>query len=618
MKTNRYIQQICLAALALIALSCSQEEGVEKKNPEYNPSGVYSFVASAGHGEVTGDATDTRATMGPGSASWTKGDKVRLSITNKGTTDLVSMFNAIPLEAMSAAEHTTFFAELVQTQYTSLTNPSGRHFDYYSFFPDTINGWVRSSFPSTLQFTMPNAYTIAPNTFVPALYAPMVAVVKDKAPEIFLPKEDADLGTQIGGLHFDYKHILSYAAIEMDVRLLPGAHVTSITMTVGGGTNINGTMTYTPSNGNYTLSGGSNSFTVTISGGLSAGTGDVVYIPMPVKDLSGQTLTFSFTTNSSNYSYHNVTTSACGINFERGKIHRIRVAPAAEYKAETNFTVTKSGYYYIEAWGGDGGSGETNRTGGVSQKISGLYQLTEGQSINLYVGSAGTSTNATGGGTPPAGGTNGSSYGNGGAGGNGGGERPGGKGGGGGAGTFVFLNGTSLSSNLLLVSGGGGGGGGSAHSNTAHAGGTGGNGGAITSSDIVSSNGVNGNKESHSRSGSGGQGNGTGGSGKNGNGDAGSTTNGDGGKGANGVNGFQVIAYYAGGGAGGGGGGGWLRGGGGGGDSSLGGNAGAGGGGAGGASYLNQEKTVSKPGLTLPTNTRPSANGHVVITFFRE
>ncbi|MDL2255426.1 hypothetical protein LJC38_02445 [Parabacteroides sp. OttesenSCG-928-K15] len=624
MKTNRYILGICMAVLALFTLSCGQEEGFnqEKEMAENNPSGPYSFIASGGRSQTKGETPDTRATLDLTTYKykWEPGDAVVLSITPKDQTTIVTGFNGIELLAMTqkATEHTNFMADLVQQQYENLTTTENARFDFYSFFPSNLEGWnsTSSTFPATLQFTMPNSYTIAANTFVQAKYAPMIAMVKDKEPEIFIPKDDVDLGTQIGGLHFNYEHILSYAAIEMDVKLMP-ENVTSITMTVGSGTNdatrINGNISYNLSDSSYTLSGGSNNVTVTIpNGGLTAGDGSAVYIPMPVKDLSGEKLTFTFNTGSSSNTYKSLTTATvCGINFERGKIHRIRVAPAAQYAAGTSFTVTKSGYYYIEAWGGDGGKGgrsyqnDTQTAGGVAQKVSGLYYLNAGTSFSLYIGSAGVSKPAgisAGSGAGATGGTNGLANGGGGSGGDGyrhpntlfNGSQYSGAGGGGGAGTFVFAGGTSLPANLLIVSGGGGGsGGGSANSLGSYSiGGKGGNAGTGGSTS------ENGDQATNS----GGQG---------------ATTFTDAPTGGNGTNGGKGGTSKAPGGGGGGGGGGYQFGGNGGFGGSDGGNANAkgGGGGKGGQSYIATQKP--NPGYTLPSNDRPSSNGYVIITYFR-
>lgn len=641
MKTKNYILHLFIAILAVFAVSCGDEEGLhkdkEKEKGENNPSGRYSIIVSAGRSQAKGDRSDTRATLDLDTYiyRWDVGDRVVMSVTPFGESSIVDGFDGIELLAMNmdTARYTTFLAELGQEQFVNLVG-DGPHFDFYSYFParDDIKNEINDDlFPASLQFVMPASYTLVPNTFVEAKYAPMVAIAEDIEPEISYPEEDGDQSyCQLGGIDFEYKHILSYAAIDMDVRLLPDP-VTAIKMKVDGPDNIiNGTMTYDISSGGYSFENGSDSVTINITDdGLTVGSDQLLYIPMPVKDLSGHTFTFTFTTaNTKKYAYKTLTTTS-GVNFERGKIHRIHVAPAAEYKEGTSFEVTQSGLYYIEAWGGDGGAGASGGaaggTAGVSNRIAGLYQLTVGQTVFLYVGSAGITHTGTGTGTV-AGGSNGCSYGKGGEGGGGGPSgatyNPGRKGGSGGAGTFVFFNGTS-DSNIRLVSGGGGGGGGANNAETDIAGGAGGNGGTENRNGSDGKRGGNGN-----HSGNGGNGSGVGGDGGSAGAPGGSSdSNGNGGYGATGNTG--TIWSASGSGAGGGGGG-WngsntnLNGGGGGGEgghrstsTSAANRAGGGGGGAGGASYLTG--TADSPGISLPTPAkRPSTNGYVVITPIRQ
>jgi hypothetical protein len=152
------------------------------------------------------------------------------------------------------------------------------------------------------------------------------------------------------------------------------------------------------------------------------------------------------------------------------------------------FTVPKTGYYYIEAWGGDGGNGGNSRTGnvinskaggngGLGAHKAGLYYFTEGQLLQVQVGGAGgnganadTDNIATSGAMGLA-----TYFGSGGAGGNGKvnpGGNGGGGGGGGGAASGVLLGSTDLS-NIILVAAGGGGGGGAGSSGIGGAGGIG-------------------------------------------------------------------------------------------------------------------------------------------------
>jgi hypothetical protein len=139
-----------------------------------------------------------------------------------------------------------------------------------------------------------------------------------------------------------------------------------------------------------------------------------------------------------------------------------------------------AGYYYVEAWGGDGGTGnqitgqDGNGWGGISAgaggsggKQAGLYYFAKNDVINIAVGGAGTNAgidqNA-----PGAGGN--SSIGAGGAGGAGG-RNTGqnawnqGRPGAGGGGASGITKGAGETPSYLLVAGGGGGGGGYAYSN---------------------------------------------------------------------------------------------------------------------------------------------------------
>lgn len=88
--------------------------------------------------------------------------------------------------------------------------------------------------------------------------------------------------------------------------------------------------------------------------------------------------------------------------------------------SEQVVTVPISGYYYISAWGGNGGYGGrgeranlTQSPGGISNEISGVYFLNKGETIYIYVGGAGESSpEGNGYGPGKAGGTNGLNAGN--------------------------------------------------------------------------------------------------------------------------------------------------------------------------------------------------------------
>jgi hypothetical protein len=236
------------------------------------------------------------------------------------------------------------------------------------------------------------------------------------------------------------------------------------------------------------------------------------------------------------------------------------------------------GYYYIEAWGGDGGSGTNNGVGGQGAMQTGLFYFATGQIIDVVIGERGTDADADGAQNGAGSGGN-SSIAAGGRGGNGGTNNQGNEGyagaGGGGA------SGISIDGRISLVAGGGGGGGGLTKGNN-------------TNSDYAIGN----------------------------NGAVGVTTNTPNGAiGRNGIGGNGNNTY--GGGGGGGGGGGYIFGGDGG-NGGASGNANAvrpGGGGNGGANYLTGNSTNDK-NYTLPNNSdnRPvkeeeEGNGAVIISF---
>lgn len=627
MRSNK----ILAAIVGLLVVACGkveEHEAVNKRNTEPYTEGGYAFRIAGGYGRAEDAEAGSRAYLDTDSYPdadsypyyWTPNDRVGLSIAPAGSWPTAPLFNiAMSSDITEKTLHTSFKGDLTRDQFHAMSPYTS--FDYYSYYP--YNASLSNTYPK-IRFSIPGAMTLTPGVFEP-LYAPMVAERKGARSICYPVMSDDAL------LHFDYAHVMSYAAIELDVNLLPQQTITSITLTNKSGTSICGTYEYdlSTSSGAY-LSGGGSTITITLTEGLTVGSRKALYIPMPPgSTMASQKFEMTFTGTSANGNkYENTTFS--GTTFVRGTIHRLRVAPVVKYAKSEQFPITQSGYYYVEAWGGDGGSGmggtrdnptNANRAaGGVSNKIAGIYKFNSGDVIYLYLGTAGTDAWQTGAGTPlPTGGTNGSPYGgNGGRGGNGGTDvRYGGQGGGGGAGTFMFVGGTSAG-NIRLVSGGGGGGGGRAYANTERNGGAGGAGSATANSN--GSSGADG--QNSDAGGKAGNGNGSGGSGNgNGqNGGAGSTTNGNGGDGGKGADGQQIAFIYAAGAGGGGGGGGYQRGGGGGGGGSrttISVNAGGGGGGAGGASYVGS--TVAPPsGKTLPSgNSRPSTDGYVIITFLQ-
>ncbi len=586
-KTYGYARGIFLAAA--LAMACVSCEGYQDGGVSIGGEGVWPFSISAGQ---KGAGTDTRAVLRNGAYLWTLGDQAGLTVADANSMDPGALiaFNVrmtATTNSYQGVSHTTFTGALDQNQLDRLS--SGERFDYYSYFP--YNPDRANTFPN-IRFSIPARLDLRPNEFKPA-YTPMVAdVVEDEKPAVYLKGQELVHGDQI---HFDYKHIMSYAAIEMDVRLLPQP-VTAITLINNNGTLICGTYQYDMSAAGPGYVGeyisGRDSITINIIDGLNVGNETVLYVPMPPgKDMSGETFTLKFTGGSSSNRYEDITIP--GINFTRGRIHRLRVAPVVKYTADEHFTVSKEGYYHIAAWGGDGGMGGKGErgvvrsSGGTAQKTADLYYLEKGTPLHIYLGSTGESRpgDITGSGPGGIGGTNGYGSGAGGTGGKGFqyGVGLSGAGGGGGGGTFILKG-----SQIILVSGGGGGGGGGA--------------GSISGT--------------FSNGGSGGEGGGgDGGDGTNGGGAGATAFNGgsDGGTGGDGNQGANAP-----GGGGGGGGGGYNGGNGGnGGDNGLGGASKGGGGGKGGESYVATQ--VTKPGFTAPADNRPSdrTHGYAVITFVR-
>lgn len=182
--------------------------------------------------------------------------------------------------------------------------------------------------------------------------------------------------------------------------------------------------------------------------------------------------------------------------------------------AEQIYEIPVSGFYYISAWGGNGGLGGrgqqtslTQSNGGISQDISGVYYLEKGETIYIYVGGAGESApegNGTGSGF--AGGINGLNAGN--NSGNGGNGGAGGKnygqsnysgaGGGGGAASILLKQSHNISS-IVLASGGGAGAGGGFGSITGSLsyGGYGGDGATKPTADATPLNGADGSTASN-------------------------------------------------------------------------------------------------------------------------
>ena len=662
MNTNRNILRAFLAAaVTVLAVSCSKDDAADaKKAAQGNDSGdgLYSFSISAGQEQEAGTRADLN--LSTYAYSWEAGDQVGLTVTPAGSSAVTALNLPLTKEGSATEPHANFSGRITKAQLDALSSGT---FDYYSYYPFN-SSFVNASTPGQIQFSVPSPYSATPGQFVDSIYAPMVAAKTGQPSIVHL---DGETLVHNGNLiHFDYQHVMSYAAIEMDVNLLPaGVNVTSITIASNNNVMLWGTYTCTDmATGAGSYSGGTNVLTITIPGGLTVGSGQVLYVPMPVSNVSG--FTFTFQTNSGTQGYEDINTTANvnfttkGVNFQRGYIHPIRLAPAARYTYVGNpdgvkFQITQDGLYFIEAYGGNGGNKEPQpgnivATGGTSYNINGLYDLNAGDWITMYIGAHGTNSTGTGSSGQisgnAAGGTNGSMYGRGGNGGtyNTGTPNNSERGSGGGAATFVFRTNYQPGNNptfqlpddIVLVSGGGGGSGGAAtgiwDSAAASNGGAGASMANITNDNGIGSNGDSGgNINQDGKFGSGNRtagAGGTDGSANGSSGTAGSNTTGNGGNGGNGGGGGLSSIFYSAGGGGGGGGGGWSTGGGGGGGGSNrgagGARPGAGGGGGGGQSYLSVVDAVpTPPGYTLiehprvdPGNNVP-INGYVFITFLR-
>jgi hypothetical protein len=644
---------VAVAAVGLLAASCikdSAERLVWNNGTGGNGSGLqagYALVVSAG-----GDSENTRASLGDYNPvtqkypyTWNTNDIIKLLVTPVGSTTAISTrFDKIDLAATeNGVSHSNFTRSLTAAMYADLQEAPT--FDYYAYFPNTAVTVNDDNFPNSITFSLPSSYpSLAANSFAGAKTPMVAAAVKNHAPDIMFFENSmpaADVRDPAGdggdGIHFTFDHTTSYAAIEFDVRLFStDVTVSNLRMTMGSASNANtwicGDYTYDIASGTGSITGnGSNTILLSGTNILTIGTGQKLYIPMPVKDYSGQTFTFTYTLGSAAKGTYGGTTTTTiggtGMNFESGKIHSILIAPkTAIYTASDSFTVSHTGYYFIEAWGGNGGSGgDTDisttyggdgygAAGGNGLPIRGIYKLNANTPLFVQVGAAGTdgdnghnysynTSNALGG-------TNGTSLGYGANGGAGGGGRydnqwsakSGAGGGGGGGASMVFRTNNTSPSNIIIASGGGGGGGGAGGSHNAGAGGN--------------SNGTGGTVAGDSPHGDGG------------NGWSGSYTYGVPGNGSIDGTKSNSTTNIRGGGGGGGGGGGWNGATGGGGQSGTGGDTqqnaawhndrGAGGGGAGG-----QSSQVTPDALPVNFN-RPSdsskpasvgANGVVIITF---
>ncbi len=345
--------------------------------------------------------------------------------------------------------------------------------------------------------------------------------------------------------------------------------------------------------------GGSENYTFTFANGvldptavdmdnatlLDAGVGAIFM--MPQQNTTGITIDITYTIGSTNEAKQ----ATMPVSWAPGMSYAITFAISSSgvvipdplpqtFTESDTYVVTKDGYYFIEAWGGDGGNGGTRNAftggaGGQAQRVFGIFEFNVNDILYIQVGAAGASgvnNNNAGGG----GGGQGLYFGSGGDGGNGGGNN-GRKGGGGGAASGILLNGTAML-DIIMASAGGGGGGGAGNGGTAGVGGIPEVAGATAGNAIGGVGGVLGTSP-----------NSTGG-----------TTN-SGNKGGGGGGGGGYLTYSGGGG----------------GVNAQNNNVGGAGGG-GGANYVDASGNQSNPGnIPTPNNPRPAnvGNGAVIITY---
>lgn len=493
-----------------MAVACNKDELAPIGGDETRV-GEHTLMVSAGRNAAEGDEPSTRAWLDVSTAPyvywWDARETILLTVAAEGSTGniqpIADILNKLPFRGTNTvrATHANFTSDRADAVYAYLQ--SANSFDYYALY---ANGFgtaklTSTNFPNTISFTLgASAYGAATSNTLTAgdftaAKTPMVAIVKDHEPNIWYETGELTSTTfadnTSDGLHFSFDHTTSYAAIEFDASLFgEGVTVSSLTMTVGSATSaatmINGTYTYNIATGEGTLAGGTN--TVEFTGlNLAVGSGQKLYIPMPAKTFTGQTFRFTYTlSNSASENHYDSgvhTVTADNITFERGKIHPLLISPkSAIYTTSDTFTVTTTGYYYIEAWGGNGGDGGNSLNmqsgkGGVAQPVRGLYLLREGDIVNVQIGTAGAdgaSGDDTGNIHSGGAGGTGQWFGSGATGGNGGtaaitgsSYNSGGGGGGGGAASGVLVGETSAltAENIIIASGGGGGGGGAGGNN---------------------------------------------------------------------------------------------------------------------------------------------------------
>jgi hypothetical protein len=412
-------------------------------------------------------------------------------------------------------------------------------------------------------------------------------------------REGEDAGTTVAGAIVASSN--ATAPTELDAKVTDGTTTTDAgaifmmpqPLTSQGGGDVTVTMTV-----NYSVNNTpENPVIVPLTGTWAAGGVYAITLAISPSGVDVPSFTATFTGDVAN-----ITIGSNKITAGTNANYTIAVAPNTISLTELAELEWPAGYYYVEAWGGNGGSGVVGNNyyggyGGQGGTQKGLYKFNKGDVITVVVGGKGGDLPNGDLGSQGAGGA--SAIGAGGAGGNGGdrtdnNNNQGAPGAGGGGASGIMVGST-----VYLAAGGGGGGGGL----------------------IYSVSGQNGNRtQAQATAASGGDG------GVNVTAETTSTS-------AGGTGGTPDEATVPTGGGGGGGGGGYQYGGDGGGAGDNGGQTTGGGlypgmggytdgtnggGGSGGQNYVDVAKTANNDkSYTLPTNTRPDnrTDGYVVITY---
>jgi hypothetical protein len=335
MKKLNVLQLLTGAMPLFLTLSCIEDAPSDFACPaegQDSPNSLYRLVVSAGKGGSDDHATRATLDLTDYTYSWDEGEQIKLSVTTVRTrTPISTELDRLTLTSNNTARstHANFVGLSSTTRYEVLQ--SAPTFNYYAYYG---NGYTvtDADFPNTITFELASSYTGISVADFTAAKTPMVGAVEDQVPNILYDTQgsiETTLAENIasGGIHFDFDHITSYAAIEFDLDDISpkGMIIQSFTMTVTGGTAaenmICGSYTYDMATGTGALSGGTNNITITNIAGMISG--QRLYIPMPVKKLTG--FRFDYTLTGARVGHvENATTS---MTFERGKIHHIRITP---------------------------------------------------------------------------------------------------------------------------------------------------------------------------------------------------------------------------------------------------------------------------------------------------